>query len=74
METRALSDRLAAFAEGSGQPIPPPEVYACHECGYTSDKRRNFRKDGDSRVCHTGHFTDDDGQPQRVKNTYARWW
>lgn len=46
-------------------------TFECHECGYTSEKRRNFRKDGDERVCHTGHYEDEDGRVRRARNPYA---
>jgi hypothetical protein len=62
--------RLGAFASGMGV---SREEYTCAECGYTSDKRRNFvRSDGEKRTCSTGHYTTTDGETKRQKNAYAR--
>jgi hypothetical protein len=44
----------------------------CHVCGFASENRKLFKRDGDRHVCSTGHFEDEDGQPRRVKNPYAR--
>jgi hypothetical protein len=51
-----------------------PEQRVCSECGYVHTSRRNFKKtdDGDGLTCSTGHYTDDEGNLKRNRNTYAR--
>ena len=65
-----MTTRLDHFDRGRG--IEPPE-FTCAECGYTSDKRRNFRRSGeDGHVCSTGHYVNKDGETKRAINPYAR--
>jgi hypothetical protein len=63
--------RLDHFAQGMG--IEPPQ-YTCATCGYTSDKRRNFRRseEGEGHVCSTGHYVNKEGETKRAINPYAR--
>lgn len=61
--------RLDAFSEGLGV---EPITYACAECGYTSENRKNFRRsDTGDFTCTTGHYTKG-GELKRQKNAYAR--
>ena len=63
--------RVDAFSAGMG--VEPPQ-YQCAECGYASDKRRNFVRtgEGDTRVCSTGHYETPCGETRRQRNSYAK--
>ena len=58
------------FAQGAGTSALGP--LTCQTCGFHSDNRKLFKKDGDGHTCSTGHFDNAEGQPQRAKNPYAR--
>ena len=48
--------RNTAFIQGLSQGLA--ESYRCHECGYESPSRKNFKRSAYSRnhlVCSTGH-------------------
>jgi hypothetical protein len=59
------------FAQGAGitQPLP---ALTCSTCGFTSENRKLFKREGDGHTCSTGHYTDGEGTQKRAKNPYAR--
>ena len=64
-----VKGRNDAFSRGMGV---PEEQICCSECGYTSPKNKNFRKDGSGgHTCSTGHYETKDGEKKRQKNLYA---
>jgi len=60
------------FALGAGQPQTLGPL-TCSTCGFTSENRKLFKRDGDGHTCTTGHYEDDEGQQHRAKNPYARF-
>lgn len=62
--------REQQFALGAQQSLLG--ALTCHVCGFHSDNRKLFKRDGDKHQCSTGHYDDDEGQPHRAKNPYAR--
>ena len=62
--------RQREFAQGAG--VSPLGGLTCSVCGFASENRKLFKRDGEGHTCSTGHYEDDDGQQHRAKNPYAR--
>lgn len=62
--------RQREFQSAAG--APTLGALTCQECGFHSENRKLFKRDGEGHCCNTGHYTDGDGQVHRAKNPYAR--
>lgn len=62
--------RQREFAQGAG--APSLGGLTCQVCGFSSENRKLFKRDGEGHVCSTGHYQDDEGEQHRAKNPYAR--
>lgn len=62
--------RVEQFQVGTGASVSPTRT--CAECGFTSDKPKLFKRDGDGHTCTTGHYEDAEGNLKRARNMYAR--
>ena len=57
------------FAQGAG--VSPLGGLTCQSCGFASENRKLFKREGDGHTCSTGHY-EAEGKLHRAKNPYAR--
>ena len=65
-----VAARQREFAQSAGTSALPG--LTCQTCGYSSENRKHFKREGDGHTCSTGHYQDDKGNTKRARNPFAR--